>query len=75
MALYQVKASFGKVGHQTFLERLTASAMLSCVGLISVLPAPLAGGIMPRPAFVVCKPAAEFRLCTAGEAHRIRHFG
>ena len=41
--------------------------------LISVFPATLASGIALCPAFVVCQPAAEFRLCTAGEAHRIRH--
>ena len=42
---------------------------------ISVFPAALTIDITPCPAFVVCKPAAEFRLRTAGEAHRIRHFG
>ena len=42
---------------------------------IWVFPATLAIGITLRPAFVFSKPAAEFRLRTAGEAHRIRHFG
>ena len=42
---------------------------------ISVFPAALASGITMCPAFVACKPAAEFRLCVTGEAHRIRHFG
>ena len=42
--------------------------------LIPVFPAALASGITLRPAFVVCEPAAEFRLCTACETYRIRHF-
>ena len=43
--------------------------------LISAFPATLAIGITLCPAFVVRKPAAEFRLCTAGKTRRIRHFG
>ena len=43
--------------------------------LISAFPATLAIGITLCPAFVFCKPAAEFRLCTAGKARRIRRFG
>ena len=42
---------------------------------VSVFPATLAIGVTLCPAVVLCKPAAEFRLCTAGEAYRIRHFG
>ena len=43
--------------------------------MTSVFPAALANGITLCLAFVVFKPAIEFSICTAGEAHRIRHFG
>ena len=42
--------------------------------LISVLPATLAIGAVPRPAFMFRKPAAELRFRASREAHRIRRY-